>query len=84
MSDTDYTKLFTDVWTKAGGTLTAAQAQLFKDMSERMGKAFMLPLQAMNPAAANLSEAGEKFRELLIIHETFASANSGSCKKCGI
>ena len=43
MSDTDYTKLFTDVWTKAGGTLTAAQAQLFKDMSERMGNAFMLP-----------------------------------------
>ena len=65
MSDTDYTKLFTDVWTKAGGTLTAAQAQLFKDMSERMGKAFMLPLQAMNPAAANLSEAGEKFREFI-------------------
>src|SRR5690349_20093292 len=62
MSDTDYAKFFTDVWTKAGGTLTAAQAQMFKDMSERMGSAFMLPLQAMN-AGGNVGETGEKFRK---------------------
>lgn len=65
MSETEYTKLFTDVWTKAGGTLTAAQAQLFKDMSERLGSAFMLPLQAMNASTTNLGEAGEKFRKFI-------------------
>ena len=65
MSDTDYTKFFTDMWAKAGGSMTATQAQMFKDMSERMGSAFMFPMQAMNASTANLGEAGEKFRKFI-------------------
>lgn len=65
MPDTDYTKFFTDVWMKAGGSLTAAQQQMFKDMAERMGSAFTLPLQALASGNANLADPGESFRKFV-------------------
>jgi hypothetical protein len=65
MSETDYTKFFTDLWTKSGNALTAAQEQLFKDMSQRMGGAFMFPLQNLTAGTANLGEAGENLRKFV-------------------
>ena len=65
MSETDYTKFLTDLWTKAGGTAAAAQEQMFKDMAQRMGGAFMFPLQAVTAGTADLGERGESLKKLM-------------------
>ena len=65
MSETDYTKFLSDLWMKAGSTLTTSQEQIFKDMAQRMGNAFAFPLQAFTGGTAETGESGESFRKVV-------------------
>jgi polyhydroxyalkanoate synthase subunit PhaE len=83
MSDTDYTKLFTDMWMKAGGSLTGAQQQIFKDMADRMGSAFMLPMQALAAGTANLGDPGESFRKFVESSLKLSQALAPAARQAG-
>jgi polyhydroxyalkanoate synthase subunit PhaE len=66
MSQTDYMKYLSDIWTKSGNAFSAAQEQMFKDVADRMGKGFLFPLQAFASNDANLEQAGAEFRNLIL------------------
>jgi hypothetical protein len=57
MAETDYMKAFSDVWASTGNAVTAAQQQMFKEMTERMGRGFMFPLPAFALGGADRGPA---------------------------
>lgn len=54
---------FSGLWMKAGSTFSAAQQRILKDITERMGSFFALPLQAVAAQNPNLEEASENLRK---------------------
>lgn len=61
MPETDNTSLF-DLWAKAGSALSATQAQMLNDFTQRTSSLFTLPFQAMS-AGLDPGQASEKFQQ---------------------
>jgi hypothetical protein len=68
MSDSDYTKLLTDLWTKGGNAVTAAQQAMFKELAGRMPSAgpMTMPWQAFAADDPKLKAASEAFQKLML------------------
>src|SRR5947209_6047617 len=66
MADTDYMKVLSDAWASTGTALSTAQQQMFRDMAEGMGKAFIFPFQAFPPGGTAGGPTEEPFRQLFL------------------
>jgi len=68
MSEPDYTKFFTDLWTKSGAAITAAQQTMIKDLAGKMAipAPIMVPLQAFSATNPNLQSAADAFQKLMV------------------
>jgi hypothetical protein len=66
MADTDYMKVLSEAWASTGTAVSATQQQMFKDMAERMGKAFIFPFQAFIPGGTGGGPTEEPFRQLFL------------------
>jgi polyhydroxyalkanoate synthase subunit PhaE len=83
MSETDQTKFLSDLWLKAGGQLASAQEQMFKDMAQRMGGAFMFPMQAFTAGTADLGDKGESLKKFMEISSKLSAALAPTAGQTG-
>jgi polyhydroxyalkanoate synthase subunit PhaE len=67
MAELDYAKMFTDMWTKSGGAVTAAQQAMMKDIASRMALPglMMMPWQAFTIPDGEFQNAAAAFQKLM-------------------
>jgi hypothetical protein len=66
MSNDEYTKFLTDLWTKGGAAFTSAQQAMFKDMAARMPTpAALMPWQMLTAGDPGLQSATDTFQKMM-------------------
>lgn len=76
MSDPDYTKFFTELWTKSGTAITAAQQAMIKELAGKMTTPapLMMPWHAFKLTDPNLQSATDAFEKLMLAWKELPSS----------